>query len=84
MPREVVDRAEEILRNLEATDAPTPSGPRWARHEGDPADPQMDLFSVPEHPMVAELRERRVDELTPLDALNLIAAWKAKWGSDEG
>jgi len=82
LPGEVVDRAEEILRNLEATDAPTPSGPRWARHEGDPADPQMDLFSVPEHPLVAELRERRVDELTPLEALNLIAAWKVKWGSE--
>ncbi len=87
LPGEVVDRAEEILRNLEATDAPTPSGPRWAQHEGGAPDAQISLFPVSEHPLVAELRERRVDELTPLEALNLIAAWKAKWGTepdDEG
>ena len=76
LPGEVVERAEEILRNLETTDAPTPSGPTWARRE----DGQMDLYSVPEHPLVVELRGRLVDELTPLEALNLISAWKAKWG----
>ena len=82
LPAEVVDRADEILRNLEATDAPTPSGPTWARHEGGPPDAQTSLFPVLEHPLVAELRERRVDDLTPLAALNLIAAWKAKWGTE--
>ena len=43
---------------------------------------QMDLCPVTEHPLVAELRERRVDELTPLEALNLVSKWKAEWGSD--
>ena len=82
LPAEVVDRADQILHNLEATDAPTPAGPRWALHEGGPTDAQMELFEGPEHPLVAELRERHVDELTPLEALNLIAEWKAKWGSE--
>jgi DNA mismatch repair protein MutS len=80
LPGIVIDRAEEILRNLETADAPTPSGPTWARHEGAPAAPQLDLFAAQEHPILDELRRRRVDELTPLEALNLLAEWKAKWG----
>jgi len=83
MPGRVIDRAEEILHNLEATDAPTPSGPAWARHEGAPAPAQMELFAGPEHPLLAALREQRVDDLTPLAALNLLAAWKAEWGAPE-
>jgi len=80
LPGSLIDRAEEILRNLESADAPTPSGPTWARHEGEPAPAQMELFAASEHPLLAELRGRRVDELTPLEALNLLAEWKAKWG----
>ena len=82
LPREVVERAGEILCTLEATDTLTPSGPTWPRGDGRQFDGQMDLYSVTEHPLVAELRERRVDELTPLEALNLVSKWKAKWGSD--
>ena len=80
LPGSVIDRAEEILHNLENADAPTPSGPTWAQHEGAPAPAQMELFAAPEHPLLAELRRRSVDELTPLEALNVLAEWKAKWG----
>ena len=83
LPREVVERAGEILCTLEATDALTPSGPTWPRGKGGQLEGQMDLYPVTEHPLVAELRERLVDELTPLEALNLVSKWKAKWGSDE-
>ena len=83
LPREVVERAGEILCTLEATDALTPSERTWPGGEGRQFEGQMDLYSVTEHPLVAELREQRVDELTPLEALNLVSKWKAKWGSGE-
>ena len=82
LPRGVVERAGEILCNLEATDSLTSSGPTWARSDDEQLDVQMDLHPVLEHPLVAELRERLVDELTPLEALNLVSKWKAKWGSE--
>ena len=83
LPRRVVERAGEILCNLEATDSLTSSGPTRARSDDEKLDVQMDLRPVLEHPLVAELRERLVDELTPLEALNLVSKWKAKWGSEQ-
>tara|TARA_B100001964_G_scaffold241983_1_gene315625 strand:- start:536 stop:2023 length:1488 start_codon:yes stop_codon:yes gene_type:complete len=82
LPRGVVERAGEVLCNLEATDSLTSSGATWARSDDEQLDVQMDLHPVLEHPLVAELRERLVDELTPLEALNLVSKWKAKWGSE--
>ncbi len=81
LPAAVVDRAEEILSNLEANDAPTPTGPRWARHQGEPAA-QMGLFEAAEHPVVAELRDVDVDGLTPLEALNVLAKLRAAANQD--
>ena len=77
LPGTVIERAGEILLNLEATDAPTLSGPSWARHEGDPQVGQLELFEPPEHPLLAELRSLSVDDLTPLEALTVLARWKA-------
>ena len=70
------------MRNRGGAGGPRRAGRRWGRNEGGPPDAQISLFPVSENPLVAELRERRVDDLTPLEALNLIAAWKAKWGAE--
>jgi DNA mismatch repair protein MutS len=83
LPAPVIDRAEEILRNLEATDAPTGGGPRWAQQEQAPPATQMALFRPAEHPVLGELRRLSVEELSPLRALNLLARWKEQIG-DEG
>jgi DNA mismatch repair protein MutS len=83
LPAPVVERAEEILRNLEATDAPTGGGPRWAQQEQAPPAAQMELFRPAEHPVLNELRRLSVEELSPLRALNLLARWKEQIG-DEG
>jgi DNA mismatch repair protein MutS len=83
LPARVVDRAEQILHNLEASDASTEAGPAWALPEGRPAAAQMDLVAGPEHPLLAALRGQGIDGLTPLQALNLLAEWKAKWGEAE-
>jgi DNA mismatch repair protein MutS len=82
LPATVVERAEEILRGLEASDAPTPAGPAWAHPEGEPAGGQggqMELFTAEQHPLLAELRATELDDLTPLQALNRLAAWKKRW-----
>lgn len=66
LPETVVDRARTILRELEANAA--------AAGGAVPSDEQLALFeSAPPHPTVERLRTLKVDELTPLQALNLLA-----------
>ncbi|HEX5164281.1 MAG TPA: DNA mismatch repair protein MutS [Thermomicrobiales bacterium] len=70
MPRQVVRRAGEVLRELER-DSNTP-GQREARVAAvtqQPAAPvQLTLFGAP-HPAVERLKALEVDSLSPLDAL---------------
>ncbi|MGD8328167.1 MAG: DNA mismatch repair protein MutS [Acidobacteriota bacterium] len=79
LPTSVIERAEEILHGLETTDAPTPAGPQWALPEDQPSA-QMQLFTPEDHPLLEALRKQQIDALSPLDALNLLARWKEKWG----
>jgi DNA mismatch repair protein MutS len=67
LPETVVDRARTILAELEAQAAAN-------GRPGPPPDVQLGLFgeSLP-HPAVERLRVLKVDELTPLQALNLLA-----------
>jgi DNA mismatch repair protein MutS len=64
MPPSVVERARELLRDLEANghgSAPSP-------------ETQLTLFALPEtHPAVERLRTVDVDRTTPLQALSLLA-----------
>jgi DNA mismatch repair protein MutS len=66
LPKPVIERARELLTELEAG-AVTPE------HEpgAEPA-PQLDLFATAPHPAVAQLRELDPDELTPRQALGLL------------
>ena len=82
LPAPVVARAAEVLRRLEAghhvvlEPAPAPPDAR-----------QLGLFSPPAaaaHPLLAELGELDVDALSPLEALNQLAAWKQRLGQGEG
>jgi DNA mismatch repair protein MutS len=77
LPGDLVIRATEILSNLEATDKGKPSGPRWAGLPDSEMTSQLTLFEQPEHPVVRQLRGIAVDAITPLEALNLLAGWKA-------
>jgi DNA mismatch repair protein MutS len=77
LPPAVVARAREILRELEG--AHTGGGAGLGRHgRGRPArtppPDQLSLFAPAEHPVLQQLRQLAVDELTPLQALNLLAA----------
>ncbi|RDV84766.1 DNA mismatch repair protein MutS [Ammonifex thiophilus] len=71
LPKEVIERAREILEELER------------RREEKPERPcrvvQLDMFSCGvEHPLLAELTRLDLDQITPLQALNLLAEWQGR------
>jgi len=79
LPAPVVGRAWQVLKLLEA-------GHHVARQAA-PAPPdatQLGLFApAPPHPVLQELDRLNVDALSPLEALNRLAAWK-KQRAEEG
>jgi DNA mismatch repair protein MutS len=85
LPAEVLARAREILKNLEAMEVDEGGHAalaRGRRRKPDPAS-QLGLFGgTPADPAAAELakavRALDLDALRPLDALNLLAGWKKK------
>jgi DNA mismatch repair protein MutS len=92
VPIAVVERAREILRNLERDEYSRDGLPRRARRDaaGPAAPAQASLFGLmePAPPVdgqgplaaevLAELRSRDAARLTPLEALNLLAAWQER------
>ncbi|ACX53005.1 DNA mismatch repair protein MutS [Ammonifex degensii KC4] len=71
LPKEVIERAKEILEELER------------RQEKKLEKPcrvvQLDMFSCGvEHPLLAELARLDLDQVTPLQALNLLAEWQER------
>ncbi|MDD3589086.1 MAG: DNA mismatch repair protein MutS [Thermoguttaceae bacterium] len=84
VPKEVVDRAKEILVGLEAAQvtAATDVTRKALRELSDKskkktdAPVQFSLFGPEDHPVVDELRKLDLDSLTPMDALLMIERWK--------
>jgi DNA mismatch repair protein MutS len=80
LPEAVIERAGEILQNLEAHEYDPTGKPRLARgnapETGEPA--QLTLFVPPEQVVASLLRDVDVDRLTPLAALNLLHSLKAR------
>jgi len=71
LPRAVINRAQEILAELEA------SGGRAVRRDEAPAQ-QMALF--PEtNPLVAELDTLDLNSMMPVEALNKLFEWQARY-----
>ncbi|MDH5760427.1 MAG: DNA mismatch repair protein MutS [Gemmatimonadota bacterium] len=86
LPREVLERARELLAELEG--AHTGGGEGLGRHgrhrpASEPPPDQLSMFQS-EHPLMARLREIRPDDLTPREALDLVyrLAREARGGSD--
>ena len=76
IPESVVERAEQVLRNLEAKEYDPQGRPRLAEGTSfsDERPGQMPLFTPPEELVARLLREVDLDRLTPLAALNLLAS----------
>jgi DNA mismatch repair protein MutS len=77
LPRSVVERAAEILRSLEQDELQRGGRPSLTG-AAPPQQHQLGLFqtAVETHPVVQQLRDLDVDRVTPLEALNLLAALK--------
>ena len=82
IPEGVVERAAEVLANLESAEYDMSGRPRLARgHAPDGGGPdQMPLFAPPEQVVAAILADVDVDRLSPLAALNLLQALKSRLG----
>ncbi len=93
VPKEVVVRAREILADLEKThvDATShhlePLG--VTEHQPDTfvkqtsgGQVQFSLFGPEDHPIIEEIRQTDMNQLTPIDALKLLAEWKQQLDHD--
>ena len=81
IPQQVIERAKEILLNLERGEFDAMGMPKIARAKN-PATKQtfpaqLSLFVQPD-PIRSELKKIKVDRLTPLEALNLLDELKRK------
>ena len=82
LPAEVIARAQELLAELEGTHSGGGGGlGRHGQHRPASASGTAQLsFFQPEHPVLARLRGLDLEQLTPLEALNLLAALKGEAG----
>ena len=74
LPAEVIERARAVLQLLEGEQlVPALQGRAPRTRKPLPEVPgQLGLFTGPEHPAVARLRELDINKLTPLEALTLL------------
>jgi len=84
VPREVNERAKQILAQLEQEHVDESGGPKITvtgkkKRRG---DLQLTLFAPPEHPVVEELRRLDVAHLTPIGALQLLNQWQGQVGGN--
>jgi DNA mismatch repair protein MutS len=70
VPDGVIERAREILHNLEETELTAGGEPRLAQQQGAGNGAQLALFTAADERLRAELAAVDVDRLTPVDALN--------------
>jgi DNA mismatch repair protein MutS len=91
VPRSVNERAREVLAWLEAQhqaaqrdanvfagNSLSPSPSTNGKNDGRANHWQLTLFGFEEHPLLDEIRSTRLDELSPLAALELLHSWQAR------
>jgi DNA mismatch repair protein MutS len=79
LPSTIVARARQILLNLEQGEFDEAGMARLARSpEGGRGVAQMNLFAPAESRVIQEMRALDVDRMTPVDALNALAAMAAR------
>jgi DNA mismatch repair protein MutS len=78
LPRVVIQRAEEILKELESGSARSPA---TAIREGTAR--QLSLFPVGAHPVLEQLKKLDLMALTPLEALNKLYEWQQEVNEGE-
>ncbi len=79
IPLEVIERAKEVLHNLESGELALEGAPRLAGKRDRsqmPENPQLSLFAAGPDPLREKLQEIDVSVLTPLEALNMLDGLK--------
>jgi DNA mismatch repair protein MutS len=89
IPQTVIDRAKEILANLELTEFDKDGQPMISRGKNagkKEKSSQPNLFSLPQDPdllaIEKELKKLELETLSPLEALNLVWKWRKKFKAD--
>jgi len=84
VPKEIVERAKEILFQLEQEHLDAEGGAKIAQRTGKPrrSEVQLTLFEPVEHPLLEALRRLDVNATAPLDALRLLQEWKDQLASE--
>ena len=85
VPKEVVERAKDILAQLEDEHLDVEGHAKIARpREASKSGMfQMTLFAPMDHPLVDEIRQIELNGITPLAALQLIQKWQEQLKSEQ-
>jgi DNA mismatch repair protein MutS len=81
LPPEVLERASEVLSNLERHEYDLRGRPRLAQGDSGPpveGPDQLALFTPPEELVASVLRDLDLEQLTPLAALNLLHSLRSR------
>ncbi len=70
LPRAVVDRADQILGQLEASGAAVPASLGDVVPTAGPEQAVQPTLYLEEHPAISALKDLQVNSITPLDAMN--------------
>jgi DNA mismatch repair protein MutS len=84
LPEEVIDRAKEVLNNLEQGEFTEGGIPKLALSRKKKLSwdsRQMNLFQTPPDPLREALKKIDPDRLTPLDALTILTEMKTRFSS---
>ena len=78
VPREVIERSKGILAQLEEEHLDNEGRAKIARRPNTPrrAHQQLTLFGAAEHPLIDQLRQLDLDNVTPLQAFQLLRQWQ--------
>ncbi len=89
IPQEVIERAKEILANLEMGEYDQQGRPSWSRsrkEKSSPAVSQLNLFAQSTDPLWEEIKKElestELETVSPIEALNILWKWKQKLKKD--
>lgn len=80
LPAQVIERSKEVLAALELKESGRVPETGSAKK---PRVIQPSLFMEADTPLLYALNTIDIQKLTPLDALNLLAKWKAEYGKGQ-
>ena len=81
LPEELTEKAKKILASLESADLTVRGGGK--RLKGEQDEVQMTLFEVKDDRLRKEIKEIDIEKLTPLEALQKLAALKKRLADEE-